>query len=103
MSSSRIGHLLVRTGDITEEQLYQAESAQHESGGMITSALVNLGYIDELELLKKVSEHYALPVVELEESDIDTTILSMVPYELATKHRLASPRSKRQHPNHRNG
>lgn len=86
--SSRLGELLVRTGLITEEQLEEALSAQRSGGGSLSSKLVGLGFIEEDDFVEIISKQYGVPVIEIEEYEIDDTLLRLIPYNLAQKHCL---------------
>lgn len=86
--SSRIGELLVSKQLLTQEQLEQAKSLQAQQGGLITSALVKLGYVSESDLVNAVSKQYTLPVKELSSFEPDSTLISLIPYNIANKYQI---------------
>ena len=86
--SSRIGELLIRNGLLTSDQLSEAEELQHQMGCMLSSAIVKLGYIEEAKLLNTLSEQYGLPIVKLDECEIDAEVLHLIPQHLAVRHQL---------------
>ena len=86
--SSRIGDLLVRTGLITPDQLEQAAQAQQAGGGFLGTHLVKLGFISQEDLLQTISQQYGVPILELENAEIDQNILQLIPANLAIKHNL---------------
>ena len=86
--SSRVGELLVRTGLISQEQLNKALEVQSSNGGSLTSQLVTLGFITEEDFVQTISQQYAVPVVELEDYEIDSSALQLIPQNLAAKHGL---------------
>ena len=86
--SSRIGDLLVRTGLITPEQLASAMEAQKQGGGFVGSHLVKAGVLTQEDLLQTISQQYGVPVINLEEYQIDANVLQLVPQNLALKHSL---------------
>lgn len=86
--ASRIGDLLVRNGLITPEQLEQASEAIKASGGSVGGQLVKIGAISEVDLVQMISQQYGVPVVELEEYDIEATTVALVPHNIALKHHL---------------
>ncbi len=86
--SSRVGDLLQRAGVINSEQLAKALELQAQSGGLVGSALVKLGFLDENKLVNTLSEQYGLPIVNLEEHQIEPEVANLVPHALAQKHHL---------------
>ncbi len=86
--SSRVGNLLVHAGLITAEQISEAEALQHQQGGLLSSALVKLGHIEETILVETLSKQYGLPIVDLDEIEIDPITIAAVPQDLAIKHFL---------------
>ncbi|HQH27446.1 MAG TPA: ATPase, T2SS/T4P/T4SS family, partial [Oligoflexia bacterium] len=86
--SSHVGELLVQNGLIDKAQLEQAVQLAKSNGGLINSAVVKLGYIEEAELVALLSRQYGLPVVQLDEYQIEPRVVSLVPQALAIKHHL---------------
>ncbi len=86
--SSRIGDLLITAGLITEEQLAKAKEVQYQSGGLIGSALVKLGFIEEQALVDALAKQYGLKTANLEDFEFDPDILGLIPQSLAHKHLL---------------
>lgn len=86
--TSRVGDLLLRKGLITQEQLQKAQDSLHQTGGLLGSALVKLGYIEETALVNTLSQQYGLPVVQLESLKVEPEVLALVPHDLANKHLL---------------
>jgi type IV pilus assembly protein PilB len=84
--SSRIGDLLVRTGLITAEQLQKASESQKTGGGFLGTHIVKLGYLTEDDLLQTISQQYGVPIVELEDYQLDPALLQLIPQNVATKH-----------------
>ncbi len=86
--SSRVGNLLLQAELISEDQLAKAQEHQHQNGGLLGSSIVNLGFIEEKKLVETLSEKYGLPLVKLEEFEIDSEVVHLVPFEVASKHHL---------------
>src|SRR6202046_3745283 len=82
----RIGELLVREGQVTRDQLANAQREQKQSGTSVTYNLVKLGYIPEIELTKMLARQYRMPAVDLSKFEVDPKIAKLIPNELATKH-----------------
>ncbi len=86
--SSRIGDLLLRKGLITQDQLAQAQGALHDHGGLISTSLIKLGFIEEAKLVETLSQQYGLPIVKLDEQTIEPEVVGMIPQQMAQKHQL---------------
>ena len=86
--SSRIGELFVKTGLISPEQLDRAREAQKSTGGFIGSQLVKLGFLSQEDLLQTISTQYGVPIIELQDCQIDPSLLQLIPQNLASKHGL---------------
>jgi len=84
--NSRVGELLVQKGHIDRSQLEQANLLASQNGGLLNSAVVKLGAITEDVLIDLLSEEYSLPIVDLEDTEIQTEILSHVPHAIALKY-----------------
>ncbi|MCP4132812.1 MAG: hypothetical protein GY754_17735 [bacterium] len=56
MSYMKIGELLVRSGRITKVQLDKALEHQGKEGGLLGKVLVDLGYIQNDNLMKVLSK-----------------------------------------------
>ncbi len=86
--SSRIGDLLLQQGIIDETQLAQAVEQAAGAGELINSSLTKLGFIEESELTSLISKQYGLPIVNLEEHDVDIDVITLIPQHLAVKHHI---------------
>jgi type IV pilus assembly protein PilB len=86
--AERLGQLLVRKNMITLEQLQKAVEDQKLSGGRLGASLTKLGFIDENELNNFLSKQYGVPVVNLEDCEIDPELLSLIPEDLAQKYQV---------------
>ena len=86
--SSQIGESLLSSGLITEEQLEKAIEKQKITNEFIGTALVNLGFIDEVLLTETLSQLYGVPIIELDDIMFDTATVDLIPPALAVKHGL---------------
>jgi len=86
--SSRVGSLLLKAKVITEEQLSKAKELQQQSGELLGSSLIKLGFLDEAKLLSTLSEQYGLPIVKLEGQESNPDVTALVPHNIAQKHHL---------------
>ncbi|MGI6524703.1 MAG: type IV-A pilus assembly ATPase PilB [Bdellovibrionota bacterium] len=85
---SRVGDLLVRAGLLTEDQLNKAKESQAATGGLLASAIIALGAITEQDFADLLSEHYAVPIVTLDDYQIEDSAVNLIPQNLATKYGL---------------
>jgi type IV pilus assembly protein PilB len=86
-SMSRLGELLIRENLITTKQLTEAQEEAKKSGGRLGYSLTKLGYIAETELTNFLSKQYGVPSINLSEFDIDQDVITLIPKEVAQKHR----------------
>ena len=85
---TRLGELLQQAGKVTEEQLNQALAAQQSQGGRVGSHLVKMGFIDDEELVEFLSQRYGVPAINLSEIEVDGSIISIIPAEVARKYTI---------------
>ncbi len=84
--SSRVGELLVKNGLLSENQLSQAQESAKNNGGMLSSAIVKLGFVDEATLVELLSKQYSLPIIKLEDQNVSAEIIALIPQNIANKH-----------------
>jgi type II secretion system protein E len=77
-----IAEVLLERGLITSDHLAEAMSLRKKEGVRLDRALVRLGCIGEEDLLKVMSEQLAVPMVDLNEVDIDLETLRSLPPRL---------------------
>ena len=85
---TRLGELLVKAGKITTEQLEEALSAQQGEGGRVGTHLVKMGFIDDDDLVEFLSQRYGVPAINLGEIEVDDSIISIIPAEVARKYTI---------------
>ena len=83
---SRLGELLVREKMISLQQLQEAQSEAKKSGRRLGVALSRLGYVNDSDLTQFLARQYSLPSINLNDFEIDTDVLKLVPKEVAMKH-----------------
>jgi hypothetical protein len=87
--SIKLGELLVQNQLITQHQLKEALHAQTIFGGKLGTNLVELGYVNEMDLAKLLSTQLGIPCVEAGDFDkLDQDVLKIVPISLVEKHRV---------------
>ncbi|MCB0413170.1 MAG: Flp pilus assembly complex ATPase component TadA, partial [Bdellovibrionales bacterium] len=81
-----IGELLVREKLIDVNQLTAARKKQKESGGRLTSTLVDLGYVKDRDLANFLGQQYKLPTIDLANFECDAEAIKMVSAQVCQKH-----------------
>jgi type IV pilus assembly protein PilB len=74
-----LGELLITMSRITREQLVEALEIQKEEGGKLGQILVKMGLLSEEEILKALSVKLGIPLVDLTTTEIDESVIKMVP------------------------
>ncbi|MEN8160098.1 MAG: type II secretion system ATPase GspE [Myxococcota bacterium] len=79
--------VLLRTTRLSEAQLEEALRHQESEGGRLADCLVELGLLDEEEVLGALGEQLGLPVRrELHADDVDLELLERLPIAFAKAH-----------------
>jgi len=84
--SAKLGELLVRENLISPQHLREALDYQRENGGRLGFNLVKLGLISDDMITAVLSRQYGIPSVNLELFNIDPSVISLIPQEVAQKH-----------------
>ena len=83
-----LGEILIQRKLITREQLDGALGAQKEKGGFIGEILVNLGYLDERDIVVALVIQCGLPYIAVNKYIIDPQIVRLIPKEVAQKEKV---------------
>ncbi|WP_404369290.1 GspE/PulE family protein [Marinobacter sp.] len=83
----RIGDLLVQNEVITEEQLMTALREQKNTGRKLGRTLVDLGYVEEDNLLNFLSRQLDIPFVQLRHFQFNNELIKRLPETLARRFR----------------
>lgn len=86
--SAQMGDILIKEDVINLDQLKSAIQEQRETGKRLGETLLNLGYIDEPQLVAYLSKQYGVPTVNLDKIDVTPEALKCVTRESAMKHKL---------------
>ena len=84
--SAKLGEILVRENLISPQHLREALDYQREHGGRLGFNLVKLGLISDDMITAVLSRQYGIPSVNLELFNIDPSVISLIPQEVASKH-----------------
>ena len=83
-----IGELLVREKLIDVNQLTAARKRQKESGGRLTSTLVDLGYVKDKDLANFLGQQYNLSTIDLLNFECDEEAIKMVSVQICQKNNI---------------
>lgn len=86
MARKKLGEMLVEAGVITDQALRMALSEQKRWGGTLGRTLVDMKALSEHELVDALSKQLALPTIDLDHVEIHTTVLDIIPGELAEQY-----------------
>lgn len=84
----RIAELLVRGGIVSREQLVQAQEKERDNGSSVIRELVRLGFTTEDALTGFLAKQFNIEKVDLNPSEIEDSVFSLVPPQLVQKHQL---------------
>jgi len=87
-ATAKFGELLVRGGKIDQAQLQEALVYQKDQGGRLGTALVKLGHITERQLVEALSQHFAVPAVDLAATEVDEAVIKIIPADIARKYTI---------------
>src|SRR3984957_16473071 len=87
-NNNRLGELLVREKLISLSQLRHAQDEQQKSGQNLGYTLAKLGYVSDDEITSFLSQQYRVPTIDLEEYEVDTEVLKLVPKEPCERPRV---------------
>ncbi|MBI5799201.1 MAG: Flp pilus assembly complex ATPase component TadA [Verrucomicrobia bacterium] len=83
-----IAEILSRKGLLTAEQLADAQVLQQAEGLRLDRAVVQKGWLTELQLLEVFAEQFHLPLVSLEDRTFDGDLLRALPPRVVYRQRL---------------
>ena len=84
----QLGELLVDLGLITRDQLKHTLEVQKDKGGLIGQVMVDLGYVSEEAIAQAITAQYGFPYLPLENYEIDSEIVKIVPKNVAIQYCL---------------
>jgi len=83
----RLGDLLVHENIIAEEQLLDALKSQKTSGKQLGAALIDLGYLSEVQLLTFLAQQLNVEFIDTTQRKLDPKIAQQLPEAHARRHR----------------
>jgi len=86
---ANVGEMLLRTTNLTEEQLEEARQRQTEDGGRIVDHLVAAGHVSADQVMQALGEQLGIPVrAQIAAGDVDETLIERVPITFVKEHGL---------------
>jgi len=82
-----VGELLISGGVITKSQLEQALARQRETKKLLGETLIEMGFAGEEDVAGVVAVQYRIPYLPLKQYEVDRELLSLIPQEVARRHR----------------
>ena len=83
----RIGDLLVQNGVISDAQLSIALDRQKQIDQRLGWVLIELGYVDEDQFLRFLSQQLQVPFIDLKRYNFDVTLVHRLPESYARRYR----------------
>jgi type IV pilus assembly protein PilB len=80
--------MLVTAGKVSSDQLEQALEKQQQEGGRLGTHLVQLGFLEDDDLVEFLSQRYGVPAINLSEVEIDETIIKIIPPDVSRKYTI---------------
>ena len=80
-----LGTLLLRVGAIDPEQLEIALTEKERSPRRLGEILVEWGWVSSVEIAKALAEQYAMPFLDLSETDVEQEAAMLLPEEAARR------------------
>ena len=86
--AERLGELLVKAGQISDQQLKEALAAQREQGGRLGTNLVKMGLVQETALVEFLSKHFKVSAINLSSVEVDDAVVRIIPADVARKYTI---------------
>ncbi len=87
-NDNRLGELLVREKLISIQELQKAREHQKASGDNLGKSLTKLGYVSDTEVTEFIANQYNVPAVDLDEYELDSEIVELIPQDVAERHKI---------------
>jgi len=78
-----LGKILIRRNRITDEQLKEALNIQSKENGLIGEIFVELGYLEEEDILAALIVQCGFPYITINSYSIAPEVLALIPVEKA--------------------
>lgn len=88
LSDKQIKEAIIKSGFVTEQEVYEAEKIAHDQNRSTTDILIERGVILEKFLGQVLAEHLGFPYADLKNKTIPDEILKLLPEKLASEKRV---------------
>ncbi|HQX53947.1 MAG TPA: ATPase, T2SS/T4P/T4SS family [Planctomycetaceae bacterium] len=89
MAQRKLGQILVDFGYINDDQLWDILEDQKQSPGtVIGQVAVRMGLVTQAQVTEALAEQWGMPVVNLEETNIQSNVLELVPQTMAEIYKI---------------
>ncbi len=89
MAQRKLGQILVDLGYINDDQLWDILENQKQSPGTVLGQVAaRMGLVKQAQVTEALAEQWGMPVVNLEETNIQSNVLELVPQTMAEIYRI---------------
>ncbi len=89
MAQRKLGQILVDLGYINDDQLWDILEEQKQSPGtVIGQVAVRMGLVSQAQVTEALAEQWGMPIVNLEETNIQPNVLEVVPQTMAEMYHI---------------
>ena len=89
MAQRKLGQILIDLGYINDDQLWDILEDQKQSPGTVLGQVaVRMGLVTQAQVTEALAEQWGMPVVNLEETNIQSNVLELVPQTMAEIYRI---------------
>lgn len=81
-----LGEILIERNKVTLLQLERALNVQKREGGYLGEILVNLGFLEEQEVIAALVIQCHLPYIAVDRYEINSEVIALVPREMACRY-----------------
>jgi len=84
----RISKALLESKIIDQAQLDKALQFQKEKGGTLSQILIDLGFVEQKEILLALSQDLNIPLINLNKYSTDPSVIDLIPKEISRHYRI---------------
>ncbi|MBU1061709.1 MAG: Flp pilus assembly complex ATPase component TadA [Candidatus Omnitrophica bacterium] len=84
----RLTEILIKNGVVSESQLKKALKVQKQKGSPLKDILIELGFVNEKDLMAALSQDLGIPPIALSRFKIEPEILKLIPSDLVKKYQI---------------
>lgn len=89
MAQRKIGQILIDLGYINDDQLWDIlEDQKQNPGTVLGQVAVRMGLVTQAQVTEALAEQWGMPIVNLEETNIQSAVLELVPQTMAEIYRI---------------